>query len=397
MENLKVDIVYANAQNDFEMEFNLRGCCGMRLLTDKTDSIKGYIMSLSRAVSRSKIIICCGKLTGDDGIIKITAKAIGKNTEEIDCSEYGLSEENKAIIIEGGVPLIVKNQLFCGCIIESGPQSIILLSNNKIARKEALSTLVHPYIQEISILQMEKQLHPEIENPEKAVAPFADNEVEEVTEVVALQEGEALEEEQEDLQEQMIFEEAKAESAEIPEKIEEKAEEQAEIKETEQENPAEQAEQPVSEEIAEKVETEKEKFEPVIKQEEPLKKEKAKKKKEDEEYATFIFDDEEDDNPVMEPRAARIERESRYAAAYIPSEKDSTFISEKQEEEFDYYIEEEEENEPRNKSNIFTIIIIAVLILLIIAAALYVLLYLPKTQGISTGEFMNKILAEFNK
>ena len=35
-QNLKVDVIYYKTNSDFEMEFNLCGCCRMRLLSDKT-------------------------------------------------------------------------------------------------------------------------------------------------------------------------------------------------------------------------------------------------------------------------------------------------------------------------------------------------------------------------
>ena len=40
-QNVKVDIIYYDTSTDFELEFNLCGCCRMRLLTDKTDDHNG--------------------------------------------------------------------------------------------------------------------------------------------------------------------------------------------------------------------------------------------------------------------------------------------------------------------------------------------------------------------
>ena len=45
-QNLKVDVIYYKTNSDFEMEFNLCGCCRMRLLSDKTPDKKTMIMSL---------------------------------------------------------------------------------------------------------------------------------------------------------------------------------------------------------------------------------------------------------------------------------------------------------------------------------------------------------------
>ena len=50
-QNVKVDIIYYKTNTDFEMEFNLCGCCRMRLLTDKSPDRKTAVHSLARAVS----------------------------------------------------------------------------------------------------------------------------------------------------------------------------------------------------------------------------------------------------------------------------------------------------------------------------------------------------------
>ena len=57
IQNIKVDTIYYLTNSDFEMEFNLCGCCKMRLLTDKAENAKNFVGLLSRAVSRSQVII----------------------------------------------------------------------------------------------------------------------------------------------------------------------------------------------------------------------------------------------------------------------------------------------------------------------------------------------------
>ena len=51
-QNLRVDIIYHMSPSDFEMEFNLSGCCRMRLLSDKTTDKKGFVKKVS--VSENK-------------------------------------------------------------------------------------------------------------------------------------------------------------------------------------------------------------------------------------------------------------------------------------------------------------------------------------------------------
>ena len=75
-QNIKVDIIYFKTPTDFEMEFNLSGCCRMRLLTDKAPDRKTLVNQLVRAVSRSRIIMLVGSLFNEDNIIKIVSEAI---------------------------------------------------------------------------------------------------------------------------------------------------------------------------------------------------------------------------------------------------------------------------------------------------------------------------------
>ena len=128
VQNLKVDIIYHLTPSDFEMEFNLCGCCRMRLLNDKTTDKKTLVKSLARAVSRSRIIMVCGPLFGEDGVIKTVAAAIGSTTALCDNATYGINTDDTIEVINGSTPLVTPDGYFGGCIIESGPQTIILLT-----------------------------------------------------------------------------------------------------------------------------------------------------------------------------------------------------------------------------------------------------------------------------
>ena len=152
IQNIKVDIVYFKTATDFEFEFNLGSCCHMRLLNDKVKDRKSFVNSLARAVSRSQIIISCGPLFGDEGLISTVATAIGHGLETVNNKAYGLSSSEKIEIIQGSVPLITPEGYFGGCIIESGSQTIIVLTENRTIRKSIMKNLVHPYIEELSIM-----------------------------------------------------------------------------------------------------------------------------------------------------------------------------------------------------------------------------------------------------
>ena len=156
-QNLKVDVVYYNTNTDFEMEFNLCGCCRMRLLTDKALHKKGFVQSLSRAVSRSKVIMVVGKLFGDDGIINIASAAIKSKCEAIDNKQYGIESTETIEIITGSLPLVTPEGFFGGCILENGPQTMVLVSDNKNIRKSIMKSLIHPYLEELCANELKEK------------------------------------------------------------------------------------------------------------------------------------------------------------------------------------------------------------------------------------------------
>ncbi|MCQ2450278.1 MAG: hypothetical protein MJ132_08880, partial [Clostridia bacterium] len=150
IQSIKVDVIYFTIPTDFEMEFNLGGCCRMRLLADKANDGKDFIRSLSRAVSRSRVIICCGPLFGEVGLISRVATAIGRPLSKAENATFGIQGEQEIDIIDGSMPLVTKEGVFGGCVIESGPQSIILLTESKSVRKTLMGALIHPYIEGLS-------------------------------------------------------------------------------------------------------------------------------------------------------------------------------------------------------------------------------------------------------
>ncbi len=183
-QNIKVDIIYYKTATDFEMEFNLSGCCRMRLLTDKSPDRKTLVNQLVRAVSRSRIIMIAGALFGDDGIISTCSKAIGRPLQETDNKQYGIASEDSIEIIENSIPLVSSNGIFGGCIIEQGPQTLILLSENKAVRKDIMQNLIHSYVKEICADELTEKSVDIIPNP-KDVQPEVEDIEEELTEAVS--------------------------------------------------------------------------------------------------------------------------------------------------------------------------------------------------------------------
>ena len=194
VQNIKTDIIYYKTNTDFEMEFNLCGCCQMRLLTDKALDKKTLIANLSRAVARSQIILVVGALFGEDNITSNISCAIGKKVVFADNKTYGITSSEKIEIIEGSTPLVTADGIFGGCIIESGPQTMILLSESKSVRKSIMKNLIHPYIEEVYASEPKSEITQEIEDEleEEILQESVSETEEEVLEVDDSQEAEEV-------------------------------------------------------------------------------------------------------------------------------------------------------------------------------------------------------------
>ncbi len=149
-ENLKIDIIYYDTPSDFAFEFNLGGCCRSRILTTRCDSPKDMINGLARAVSRSRVIILIGRLSEDDGLIPLVSKAISKPLVTIDHRQYHITTPESIRVTEGGLPLVTRDGSFGGCILESGPQSIIMISEKSHLREVIMDQLIGQYITSLS-------------------------------------------------------------------------------------------------------------------------------------------------------------------------------------------------------------------------------------------------------
>ena len=113
---------------------------------------KEFIKTLARNVARSRVIIACGPLFGNDGLISVVGTAIGSGVALCDNKTYGINDDQPIHIINGSTPLVTPDGYFGGCIIESGPQTLILLTENRAFRKVIMQNLIHPYVEEISYI-----------------------------------------------------------------------------------------------------------------------------------------------------------------------------------------------------------------------------------------------------
>lgn len=151
LENIKTEIVYYDTQTDFELEFNICGCCNMRLLTSSENNADKLLSVMARAISRNKIVIITGNLTDD--IVELIAAGIGYGTETVDTQELYHTDSPISKTISGSVPLITESAILGGCIVESGPQSLILLTSERNIQREIMKNLIEPYIRGIGELE----------------------------------------------------------------------------------------------------------------------------------------------------------------------------------------------------------------------------------------------------
>lgn len=152
MSNLKIDIIYYKTSSDFEMEFNLSGCCRMRMFKDKVETPKGLVNTLARDVARSKIILIVTDLFGEYSGIPTISRAIGLPLVAPNKNEFGIRTTDDIRLPETAVPLVTKSGIYGGCIIESGPQSIIIVSSVRALRHEIMKTYVHNYVFDVGQL-----------------------------------------------------------------------------------------------------------------------------------------------------------------------------------------------------------------------------------------------------
>ena len=148
MINLKTEIIYFKCTTDFEFEFNLNTALQMRLFTSCPNTDKSFLGALSLAVSRSRAIIITSKF--DEELITKLAGSIGFKTETVSPHEFGITSMETDKIITGGVPLVTNDGVYGGIILESGPQSLIIITNERATRKELMNSLVHNYLIDVA-------------------------------------------------------------------------------------------------------------------------------------------------------------------------------------------------------------------------------------------------------
>ncbi len=167
--HLKTEIIYYNCTNDFEFEFNMNSVHPMRLLSESSKEQKEMLTYLARAVSRSRIIFITSPF--NDNLIDTISQSIGFKSEIIPAEEYGIITKTANKLITGGVPLVTDDGIYAGIILESGPQSLILLTDEREVRKKIMKSLVNQYIIDLCNCELPQSYS----EPEEDVSDVIDN------------------------------------------------------------------------------------------------------------------------------------------------------------------------------------------------------------------------------
>ena len=112
----------------------------------KTDSPRDFLVELSNAVERSKIIIAIGELYGKNGLINILSKGLNLPMSAVDWKGLGIAPIIDTLLPQNAVPLLSNDDSLVGMILESGSQSIIVLNPDEKTRTEMLELYIEAYI-----------------------------------------------------------------------------------------------------------------------------------------------------------------------------------------------------------------------------------------------------------
>ena len=150
MASVKVEFIYYNENGDPRLEFGLNGNFTTRVLSSYCSEDKEYLYALKKAVSRNTIIIVVGGFRDDGHLMKVTALSIGRKIESYDFVGMGYGKVANApdLLPEKCLPLVDKEGQFAGILLESGPQSIIMLSENNPNKSFIIKEYISPYVEE---------------------------------------------------------------------------------------------------------------------------------------------------------------------------------------------------------------------------------------------------------
>ena len=145
---IKIEFIYFRENNDPRLEFGIHGDYPMRTLSSSCTEFKDYLNVLKKAVSRNNIIIVVGGFGQDGEIADITGRAVGRKTIKYDYQKLGFGKVINAPVKlpENALPIIDKNGVFSGALLESGPQAIIMIDENSPDKVYVMKELIAPFI-----------------------------------------------------------------------------------------------------------------------------------------------------------------------------------------------------------------------------------------------------------
>lgn len=146
--DVKIEILYYKSTTDVSLEFGLHGDCPLRILHSNCNSIEEFFKALKRAISRSEIILTVGGYSDEDYLPEFIACSISKKCITPDYRKQNIITKSKYPIPDGSVPLAPKSRLFGGFLIESGPQTIISLVDDRKIRLDIVNQFIVEYISE---------------------------------------------------------------------------------------------------------------------------------------------------------------------------------------------------------------------------------------------------------
>jgi stage II sporulation protein D len=146
--DVKIEIIYFKSKADVSLEFGLHGDYPVRMLSTSCDNLTSFYHSLKRAISRSEIILITGGYTSNDYIPSFLSKALSTPIYTPDYKSFNIITNDNYKLPENAVPLAGSNRIFGGFLIESGPQTIISLTEDKKTRLLITKEIIVKYITE---------------------------------------------------------------------------------------------------------------------------------------------------------------------------------------------------------------------------------------------------------
>lgn len=146
--DVRIEILYYKESTDVSLEFGLHGDYPVRMLSTSCADLEGFFKALKRAVWRSEIIILIGGYTSKEYIPAFVARALSLGVTVPDYKSERIISPEIYSIPDKASPLASSDRKFGGFILESGPQTIISLIEDKDVRLMITKEIIVRYISE---------------------------------------------------------------------------------------------------------------------------------------------------------------------------------------------------------------------------------------------------------